>query len=1026
MRRKNMTLSVVLLAGTLAIASAGAIFASSGGNDAIINAETETPTINLKSGTNHLFASGEGHTDPGTSTILTGYGNEIGINYAGFADTIADGTWHTIEANGYFENTTVLNGLSSITFALDNAEGVESSVKIEWSRTSGSYASSDSETISISDSLTHTCDFGGRNPTYFRLTNAGEGTITIKDATILFSCSESALPVMTTKDYEALSAPYANIENATLTVKSNTIGENFTSLVNRSTQFDGAKVHDVNSYSDVNSGNTNEGTSDYIYDGAGYQYELQDSGSYARSDASYVPVFTEIFYNYIYFDANVISAFQKDGDVYRNSVPYYRDSYGTLSLSADGAAVTYTEVTINIDASGALIGVSYKYRNGAYAQDLEVSMTVSEIGTTSVTVPETWVTPGETEWNAGTSALSSMTVGQISRNVSKYSPSADGSEMTVEDLGSIMLEVNGDVAQEQTSLNGNYDHAYYRMIDSQAQKRTQTADGTISAWENVNSMPTLAERLASYGLIGDNRIFALADFSFDHYFALKATKQIAFDASTYSISSGTTHYIKDISLNFDENNRFSGISIQVYDPDTYSGDGAPSSDYLTAYSFYSIYYSFAYESILSSDEFPVTADEVWDTHLASLDGLVNGYLSHKVQVGDSEGSLISGLKTDLEVNEDVAMEDITTTDYAANTESTESHSYKMEGDQPMMNGVASDWSTVQAMPTLKGYLDSALGISSSSSWLDASDLTYSYGYYNLSSTDLTVAMDAEYNLSAGTGYSVTSLQIEISNDRIKNVIIGLSGTGEDTNTYNIVFEFVYETKLTADYLLGVTRDKTTEFNVAKSVIDAIRGDANSGGVGTFQFIKLDMTWPTADTTNYSINSYTQGVYHTNGDLAFLYEADYNTYATVANAYYRREGENSYIYDYTASPTAWASSDYFLSSSSFFLGSVYSLLEASSFAHTCSGTVSTFEFSFSDVSPNDLAYALDANGNVVAGSTYGLYRLVITLNYGELNSIYLRLRGATGDVTNDYQVQYFNLSTSTDLSENDYPFNIQSI
>lgn len=151
-----------------------------------IQAEGNSPTIHMDADENYLFDSVSGsESKSGSSSVTTGYGNEVAVEYEGFVQERMAGSWHSIAPSGYFGNTEKITGMTSISFS-SSAAGT---VYISWSADGATFDEADKESFAVAEGGTYTCNFDTDDPNYFRLGNqASDGNVAITSIDISFAC----------------------------------------------------------------------------------------------------------------------------------------------------------------------------------------------------------------------------------------------------------------------------------------------------------------------------------------------------------------------------------------------------------------------------------------------------------------------------------------------------------------------------------------------------------------------------------------------------------------------------------------------------------------------------------------------------------------------------------------------------------------------------------------------------------------------------------------------------------------------
>lgn len=197
---KNKAFLTILSGVTLAVAAL-AVYSLKGENTTILKADENEYLLNINTFDDTV----------NNDVATTVNGNDIDFEYYNY---VASGTSHILSQYGYIQNTTVISGIKTLTISL--LEDANLTISYGWK--SEEYVVDD--IIMNQSKLTY--DFEDERPSYFKITNNSENSVTISSISITYSCVKTKKPDIHKLNYELIN------EGAAYSV----VGRNDNSYVN--------------------------------------------------------------------------------------------------------------------------------------------------------------------------------------------------------------------------------------------------------------------------------------------------------------------------------------------------------------------------------------------------------------------------------------------------------------------------------------------------------------------------------------------------------------------------------------------------------------------------------------------------------------------------------------------------------------------------------------------------------------------------------------------------------------------------
>ena len=179
-------------------------------------------SLTLNSSKNRFNDTTGSEVSSGSAIVKTNRGTDIAFEYSDLMG--GNNTWHIVKANGYFYNTTPINGISSISL---NFKTAEKPFKIYWSQTT-SFTEDASVELTSSNTDPINFDFNSSYPSYFKVENVSANNINISEILLNFTCvPQNKFSVNVTSEDESMgtvsgSGSYKYGSNVTVAASMNT------------------------------------------------------------------------------------------------------------------------------------------------------------------------------------------------------------------------------------------------------------------------------------------------------------------------------------------------------------------------------------------------------------------------------------------------------------------------------------------------------------------------------------------------------------------------------------------------------------------------------------------------------------------------------------------------------------------------------------------------------------------------------------------------------------------------------------
>ncbi len=179
---KNKAFLTILSGVTLAVAAL-AVYSLKGEDTTILKADENEYLLNINTFDDTV----------NNDVATTVNGNDIDFEYYNY---VASGTSHILSQYGYIQNTTVISGIKTLTISL--LEDANLTISYGWK--SEEYVVDD--IIMNQSKLTY--DFEDERPSYFKITNNNENSVTINSISVTYSCVKTKKPDIHKLNYELI------------------------------------------------------------------------------------------------------------------------------------------------------------------------------------------------------------------------------------------------------------------------------------------------------------------------------------------------------------------------------------------------------------------------------------------------------------------------------------------------------------------------------------------------------------------------------------------------------------------------------------------------------------------------------------------------------------------------------------------------------------------------------------------------------------------------------------------------------
>jgi len=172
------TIGIVISLGTIVIASLQE-------TPSFVNAAEGDYTMNFSSNKNKCWTAVT--TTESTATAKTALDNDVSFTYNNTGTAL--GYWGKINADGYFYNTTPIDGIKSIAITFKDTNGI----KISYGWTANTYRVSDVSVAATAAGGTATYLFGNDQPSFFKIAY-DTAIASIKTIALVYTCKAAADP----------------------------------------------------------------------------------------------------------------------------------------------------------------------------------------------------------------------------------------------------------------------------------------------------------------------------------------------------------------------------------------------------------------------------------------------------------------------------------------------------------------------------------------------------------------------------------------------------------------------------------------------------------------------------------------------------------------------------------------------------------------------------------------------------------------------------------------------------------------